>query len=88
MKILFIKNKKCSLFQFTNLDLSDWKKVQNYLIYLHHVLFSYNFFTLEHFFCNNCSLCFKILLCILWYNSTHGGGKEYVRNLSKGIRIV
>ena len=30
---------------------------------------------------------FKFLVCIVWYNSSHGGGKEHVRNLSK-IRTI
>ncbi|PFP51629.1 ArsR family transcriptional regulator, partial [Bacillus cereus] len=27
-------------------------------------------------------------VCIVWYNSSHGGGKEHVRNLSKRIRTI
>ncbi|PGS42867.1 ArsR family transcriptional regulator, partial [Bacillus thuringiensis] len=55
---------------------------------LHQGLFSYNFFTLGLFFCNNYFLFFKFLVCIVWYNSSHGGGKEHVRNLSKRIRTI
>lgn len=63
--------------------LSFYKTVLNHLLYLHQGLFSYNFFTLGLFFCNNCFLFFNFLVCIVWYNSSHGGGKEHVRNLSK-----
>ena len=58
-----------------------------YLFYLHQGLFSYNFFTLGLFFCNNYFLFFKFLVCIVWYNSSHGGGKEHVRNLSKELEL-
>ena len=27
------------------------------------------------------------MVCIVWYNSSHGGGKEHVRNLSKEIEL-
>ena len=67
--------------------MSFYKTVLNYLLYLHQGLFSYNFFTLGMFFCNNCFLFFNFLVCIVWYNSSHGGGKEHVRNLSKEIEL-
>ncbi|BAL19964.1 transcriptional regulator, ArsR family [Bacillus cereus NC7401] len=68
--------------------MSFYKTVLNYLLYLHQGLFSYNFFTLGMFFCNNCFLFFNFLVCIVWYNSSHGGGKEHVRNLSKRNRTI
>ena len=27
------------------------------------------------------------MVCIVWYNSSHGGGKEHVRNLQKEIEL-
>ncbi|ETT85117.1 ArsR family transcriptional regulator [Bacillus thuringiensis Sbt003] len=68
--------------------MSFYKNMLIYLFYLHPGLFSYNFFTLGLFFCNNYFLFFKFLVCIVWYNSSHGGGKEHVRNLSKRIRTI
>lgn len=65
-----------------------YKNMLIYLFYLYLGFFFYNFFILGFFFCNNYFFFFKFLVCIVWYNSLYGGGKEYVRNFLKRIRII
>lgn len=67
--------------------MSFYKTVLNHLLYLHQGLFSYNFFTLGMFFCNNCFLFFNFLVCIVWYNSSHGGGKNMLETFQKEIEL-
>ena len=67
--------------------MSFYKNMLIYLFYLHQGLFFLQFLYFRTFFCNNYFLFFKFLVCIVWYNSSHGGGKEHVRNLSKELEL-